>query len=81
MADKIVKLLAKIPVKDLVRIQEALKKIQALQFEGLNIKAIKGQKEIFRIKVGKYRIIFKLQDKSIFLLKIDKRNEKTYKGL
>ncbi|HUD06445.1 MAG TPA: type II toxin-antitoxin system RelE/ParE family toxin [Candidatus Saccharimonadales bacterium] len=80
MADKIAKLLSKIPIKDLLRIQEALKKIKSLQLEGLNIKAIKGQKDIFRVRIGSYRIVFKINDKNIRLLKIDKRNEKTYRG-
>jgi len=79
MTDKISKLLAKIPVKDLLRIQQTLEKIKDLQFEGLNIKAIKGQNEIFRVRVGRYRIIYKLEDKNIFLISIDKRNEKTYR--
>ena len=81
MADKIAKILAKLPRKDLIRIQQALKKIQLREFTELDIKMIKGSNETFRVRVGNFRIIFKISGNNIYLIKLDKRNENTYKDI
>ena len=82
MTDNITKLLSKLSKKDLQRIQKAVAQITALQFEGLDIKTLKGQSELFRARVGNYRIIFSIeQNKTSRIISIGRRNEKTYKGL
>jgi len=79
MSDKIAKLLAKLSQKDLVRINLVLEKIKQLNFEGLDIKASKTHKGLFRVRVGRYRIIFEHKDKNIVIKKIDRRDESTYR--
>ena len=80
MTDKITKLLAKLSKKDLRRIQTTVEKISKLELDGLNLKAVKGQADIFRIRVGDYRIIFKISpDRTTRILLIDRRSEKTYR--
>jgi mRNA-degrading endonuclease RelE of RelBE toxin-antitoxin system len=80
MADKIAKLLAKLSKKDLERIQKAIEQIVLLQFEGLDIKTLKGRNDTFRVRTGNYRIIFGFnQNKQPYILSISRRNEKTYK--
>lgn len=79
MTDKIAKLLAKIPKKDLHRIGAALDKINKSEFEGLDIKTSKTTKGRYRIRVGNYRIIFDIKNQDVLLQSIDKRNERTYK--
>ncbi len=79
MADKIAKLLAKLPPKQLVAIKLAVAKILSGDYSGLDVKMLKGQKGVFRVRVGNYRVIFKVVDKKQRIVAIDRRNEKTYR--
>jgi len=82
MPDKITKLLSKLSKKDLERIDTAIELISKLQFEGLDIKALKGQSGVYRVRAGNYRIIFSVnRSKKTDILSIGRRNEGTYKDL
>ena len=48
---------------------------------GLDVKKLKGRNDIFRIRKGKFRIIYRLIKGKLILLAIDKRSENTYKYL
>ena len=41
---------------------------------------LKGRHDLFRVRMGSYRIIFKVSSKNIEIMKITKRNEQTYKN-
>ena len=56
-----------------------VEKICSLGWHGLNIKKLQGYKDIFRLRKGKFRIIFLKNDKIIQIIDIGRRNEKTYK--
>lgn len=79
MSGKITKLLAKLPPKQLAVIKAAVAQILKGDYTGLDIKMIKGQKDIFRVRLGRYRIIFKVVDKEPRILSISKRDEQTYR--
>lgn len=82
MADKIAKLLAKLPPKQLKAILEVLVKINQGKLEGLDVKSLKGHQDKYRVRVGTYRIIFTVNEqRENTVLLIAKRNEKTYKDL
>jgi mRNA-degrading endonuclease RelE of RelBE toxin-antitoxin system len=82
MTDNITKLLSKLSKKDLKRIQKTIAQITALQLEGLDIKTLKGQSELFRARVGNFRIIFSVeQNKTTRIISIGRRKEDTYKSL
>lgn len=82
MTDKVTKLLSKLSQKDLKRISKAIEQIATLELEGLDIKTLKGQTGIYRVRIGSFRIIFGVnQDKKANILSIGRRNEKTYKDL
>ncbi len=82
MPDKITKLLSKLSKSDLKRINKVIEQIAKLQLDGLDIKALKGQSGVYRIRVGNYRIIFSInQAKETNILSIGRRSEKTYKDL
>ena len=40
-----------------------------------------GYKNLFRIRVGRYRLIFKITKKETEIVRITKRDENTYKNL
>jgi mRNA-degrading endonuclease RelE of RelBE toxin-antitoxin system len=82
MTDNITKLLSKLSKKDLKRIQKTIAQITALQLEGLDIKTLKGQSELFRARVGNFRIIFSVeQNKTTRIISIGRSKEDTYKSL
>jgi mRNA interferase RelE/StbE len=82
MTDKISKLLSKLSKKDLNRIVDTVEKIAKLELEGLDVKSLKGQTGIFRVRIGSFRIIFNIDhNKNPNILSISRRNEKTYKDM
>ena len=82
MTDKVTKLLSKLSQRDLKRIVDTVEKISKLDLEGLDVKTLKGQTSIFRVRVGSFRIIFAInQLKKTEILSISRRNEKTYKDV
>ena len=82
MTDKIAKLLSKLSQKDLKRISSTIEKITRLEFDELDIKTLKGQTGVYRVRVGSFRIIFSInQNKMPNIVSVSRRNEKTYKDL
>lgn len=72
------KLLAKIPKRDRLRIEEALTHVYVRDFTALDRQKLKGYEHIFRIRVGNYRVIYYDDDSTIILKAIQRRNEATY---
>jgi len=77
--DRIAKALAKLSGKEREWIKTILLKIKTGRLTGLDIKKLKGRDDIFRARQGDWRIIYRRQDKEIFILGIERRSEKTYK--
>jgi len=77
--DKIKKALRKLSQKERNRIKEVLKKINQAETRSLDLKKLKGYSDIFRVRKGDLRIIYRQTGKQIFILRIERRKEKTYK--
>lgn len=77
--DKIKKALKNLLASDRKIIKDILLKIQFENWEFLDIKKLKNNDDIFRVRKGKMRIIFK-SDKNgnIKILAIEKRSDTTY---
>ncbi len=78
--DPIEKALARLTEKERSAISGILGQLLANNFIGLDIKKLKGQKDIFRARKGNFRIIYRLTPKGIFILAIERRSENTYKN-
>ena len=76
--DKITKILQKVSKKDSRNIISILEKIKQGKLQNLDIKKLKGHENVFRIRVGDYRIIFQRIEGEYFILEISKRREDTY---
>lgn len=77
--DKISKALKEFTEKERNQIKQILQKINLGDFKNLNIKKLKGRDDIFRVRYGKIRIIYRTDaDKNIFVLVIGRRNDNTY---
>ena len=72
--DKIKKLLAKMSKQDLARIREATRMLQAGEISGIKLK---GQ-NVYRYRVGNYRILYVIHGGTNVIIEIKRRNESTY---
>lgn len=72
------KQLRKIPRKHRNRIFSALTLLLARDFSTLDRLQLKGYENIFRIRVGNYRIIYHDDGEAITLKAISRRDENTY---
>ena len=77
--DKISKALKKLTEKERKVVKEILVGIEKGEFTGLNIKKLKGRKDIFRVRKGAIRIIFQKTDVGVFILSIENRSDRTYR--
>lgn len=70
-----------IPAKHRVRIMHVLKKIFVGDFSGIDRKKLAGYENIYRVRIGNYRIIYFDDDDRVILKAIRKRDESTYRNL
>ncbi|MEK7149299.1 MAG: type II toxin-antitoxin system RelE/ParE family toxin [Patescibacteria group bacterium] len=78
--DKIKKALQRLTKKEQKIIKKILHLLKSGTYVGLDIKKLKGREDIFRVRKNDFRIIYRVDHKgSIFILTIERRNEKTYK--
>ncbi len=77
--DKISKALKKFNPKEQKNVQQILLKIKNNSLAGLNIEKLKAYNNIFRVKKGNIRIIYRIDhNKNIFIITIERRSDKTY---
>lgn len=79
MVRRIDKELDKFSEKEREWARESIEKLLSGQTGGLNIKKLKGRNDIFRIRKGNIRIIYRKEGEVIFILAIERRKEGTYK--
>jgi len=79
--DKIQKALERLNEKERKQIKKLITQIQAGFFKNLDIKKLKGRDDIYRVRKGKLRIIYRAdKEGQIFILAMERRSEKTYKN-
>ena len=76
--DKIQKLLRKISNENREKLLELVERLLIGNEKGLNIKKI-ANSEFYRLRSGRFRIIFHKENKNVIIDSIKLRNEKTYK--
>ncbi len=77
--DKIKKALSKLTGKEKKMVKEILQEIEKGNFANLDVKKLKARKDIFRIRKGNIRIIYRKTKSRLFILTIERRSDKTYK--
>jgi len=75
--NQIQKLLKKLSEKERKLIKEILSDIQSGHYKNLDIKKLKGETDLFRVRKGNLRIIF-TTEKGVRILSIGRRNDTTY---
>jgi mRNA-degrading endonuclease RelE of RelBE toxin-antitoxin system len=81
MPDKIKKALAKLSANDREIVKLLILRIKLGDQLGLNISRLKGHTDLYRVKKGRLRIVYRKNSDELKIIKIDHRNEKTYKDL
>jgi len=77
---RVKKQLKRIPKSDLQKIAAA---VMALADDPYPQGALQLEKDVYRIRIGNYRVIYKVfeDEKLVLIGRIARRNEATYKGL
>ena len=76
--NKIQKFLAKLNRKERETADLIIEKIQSQEFEGLNIKKLKGFEKLFRVRKGDLRVIFSVEKNNVNILDIARKSSTTY---
>jgi mRNA-degrading endonuclease RelE of RelBE toxin-antitoxin system len=77
--DNLAKALQKLSLKEQKLIQDILLRIKNNSWSGLDLKKLKNCEDIFRIRKGRLRVIFKKKgDGRYFILTVERRSDKTY---
>ena len=79
--EKWLKQLQKMPWHDRARVNAALLELFARNFSALDRKKLKGHDQLFRIRVGIYRVIYKDNGKIITVITIPPKGDNTYNDL
>ena len=79
--DRIEKALKKLTSKERTRAEEIFVRLSRGDTKHLDIKKLKGREDIFRVRKGSMRIMYR-KDKqgNIFILTLDRRDSTTYKS-
>lgn len=79
--DKIEKELRKLDVKERKAVKEILYRVLSKDYTSVDIRKLKGRKDIFRIRKGNIRIIYRQSNGDIYILTIERRGDTIYKKL
>ncbi|OHA18407.1 MAG: hypothetical protein A2836_03135 [Candidatus Taylorbacteria bacterium RIFCSPHIGHO2_01_FULL_45_63] len=73
------KFIRSLPQKDRERILEIIFQLRKGKTDGLDLKKLKGYDALFRVRIGKYRIICEQQKEYGFIVvKVTRRDDTTY---
>ena len=79
--DRIEKALKKFTEKERKTVKDILRMLKKGELSKLDIKKLKGRQDIYRVRRGGIRIIYRFDEAGeIFTLAIELRSEKTYKN-
>jgi mRNA-degrading endonuclease RelE of RelBE toxin-antitoxin system len=76
--DKLAKALAKMSDADRHKIKVLLTRISKRDFSGLDFKKLSGRDDIYRVRQGDWRIIFRLVADDLYILTVERRSDNTY---
>jgi len=78
--DKINKALLKLPSKQRQKLIQAFSLVIMGKVEGLNIKKLKGHTDLYRLRIGDTRLIYRhVSGKKPTVMYIGKRDDQTYR--
>lgn len=78
--DKVKKAIAKLPKEYKAQFDLLMLKLWARDLVRLNLIKLKGYKDLYRVRKGRLRVIFKMAEGNIEVVQVDLRSEKTYRN-
>jgi len=81
MVNKIKKELLKMTKQELSAYLAVVQQLKLDHTRIPNTKKLSNFKNIYRIRIGRYRLIYKLVECSPLIIRLTKRDDKTYKNL
>ena len=76
--DRIGKALRKLSKSEQRALKAILREILASNLAGLDVQKLKGHEEIYRVRKGSIRVIFRKSNGSFHILTIERRTDTTY---
>lgn len=77
--NKIHKALKNLSAKERCSVEKILSRISQGDFVNLDIKKLKDRQDIFRVRKGSLRIIFRqVEGKKVIILNLERRSDNTY---
>ena len=77
--DKLEKALGRLSFKERAALKIILERILSGEWRGLDIKKLKGHEDIYRVRKGDLRVIYRLaKDGVIKILAVERRSDTTY---
>lgn len=77
--NKLEKFFEKLDSKERIFLLGLTSRVKAGDLQGLNIKKLEGETNVFRLKKGDFRIIYSKNGQNIDLISVTRRSEKTYR--
>lgn len=77
--DKIDKALKRLNLKEKYQLKEVLLKVRSGGIKSLDVQKLKDRQDIFRVRKGNMRVIFRKIGKEIKILALERRTSKTYR--
>lgn len=78
--DRISKFLKKLTRTERAKVEQALSMLLGGKVDSLDIQKLKGIEDIYRVRIGEVRIIFRKTGDVILILEISRRNQHTYRS-
>ena len=75
---RIDKFLAKLDKENRDKVFSVLARIKSGNLENLNFRKLGGYEFLYRVRVGRYRIIFEMIENTIRIIDLDRKNDNTY---
>lgn len=79
MGSNLKKLLSRFNKREREVIELLIGKIVSFKWDALDVKKLRGYRDVFRVRKGNIRIIYRVQASQILVLAIERRSEGTYK--
>lgn len=77
--DRNEKFIRKLSVKEQQHVMEVISQIMAGNFGGLDVKKLRGFDTLYRVRIGKIRVIFSVGEK-VIIKQISSRDDNTYRS-
>lgn len=77
--DRLQKELRKLSAKELAVVKEVLAKLESGAVDELHIKKMKGHGNVYRVRIGRVRVIYRTWKGEVYLLAIRRLGDSTYR--